>query len=186
MRDDLHKTVPLSRIWSRVLRHVSQSRLGPLELGQDIVWAVRREALSPFDEGVAALCRAMRETRSDLFDDGEERLRLALVEILNQSISANARAACEMAVGILLEQGVSPAFEKEVIQTIGRQYALDRIEHMAAKVSQHADYRQARSVKRALLRALAKCDFTEPPQLGGRRLVKTDESLFATDLCLVL
>ena len=182
MRDDLHKTVPLSRHWGRVLRHLSKDRWSPAELAPLIVATVQKDLVSADKASGQALDDTLSKGCIDLFDDGEEKMRLALYRIQDSPLSVAARTTCEIALGVLATHGMSGNFRKQVIQAVGEQHARDHFEHMASRVAATWGIDEARQLSCALAQALALCDFTVQAIRPSHRTVKSVGEFLSTEL----
>jgi hypothetical protein len=184
MRDDLHKTVPLSRPWGRVLHRLSAERWSAAELAPLIAATVQRELAVSEDAGGPALIDAIHECGTTLFDDGQEKMRMTLLRIQDGPLSAVARTTCEVALGVLATNGMSHGFPEQVIQSAGMEYARDQVEHMAARVAATHGIDEARQVSRKLSAALKLCDFTVPASTPSPRRRKSVVEMLATELPL--
>ncbi|WP_217361869.1 hypothetical protein [Paraburkholderia agricolaris] len=173
MRDDLHKTVPLARPWGRVLRRLSHDRWSSEELAPLIVSTVQNDLAADDKHSGQALDDTLREGCSDLFDDGEEKMRFALHRILDCSLSVATRTTCEIALGVLATYGMSPSFRQQVTQAVGEQHARDQFEHMASRIACTWGYEEASQVRGVLARALELCDFTAQVRRPARRTEKS-------------
>lgn len=183
MRDDLHKTVPLARPWGRVLRCLSKERWTTNELALLIVTTVQKVAKLGDDAGGRNLAEALTDDCGDLFDDGENNMRLTLLRIQDQTLSLSARSTCEMALGVLSTHGLTGDFRKQVIQATGTQHAREEIEHMAARVAEMHGLFEASQVRATLLAALRLCDFTKIAGPISRKQKSVPEML-STELSL--
>jgi hypothetical protein len=184
MRDDLHKTVPLSRPWSRVLRRLAKERLSAAELAPLIVGTVQQDAALGTDAGELALASAIQGGCADLFDSGDERMRMTLLQIQDGQISATARATCEMALVVLATNGMTARFREQVLQAAGVEYARAQIEHIAARVAAVYGFGEASQVRHVLSDALKLCDFTRPVSLSVSRKQKSVGEMLSTELLL--
>jgi hypothetical protein len=184
MRDDLHKTVPLSRRWGRVLHRLSEERWSAAELAPLIVVTVQRELAVSKEAGGRALIDVIHECGTNLFDDGQEKMRIALLRIQDGPLSGVARTTCEVALGVLATNGMSHGFPEQVIQSAGMEYARDQVEHMAARVAATHGVEEARQVSRKLSAALKLCDFTVPASSSSPPGRKSVDEMLATELPL--
>ncbi|WP_422088298.1 hypothetical protein [Variovorax sp.] len=185
MRDDLHKTVPLARPWSRILRSLSKDRRSPEELAPLIVETVQRDLAFDNDLGGQALESALSEGCADLFDQGEK-MRLTLLQIQDEPLSVAVRGVCEVALGALAKNGVSASYKQEVIQAASKQHANDQIEHIAARVAAAHGVDEARQVHRTLKRALRMCDFTSEARSSIRMRRPSFDQLLSQEVGLRL
>ena len=183
MRDDLHKTVPLSRPWGRILLRLSKERWDAAELAPLIVATVQKSHAIPEDVDGRALAEALTQGCIGLFDDGEEKMRLTLLRVQEQPLSLAARSTCEIALGVLSTDGITGDFRKQVIQAAGTEHAREQIEHVAARVAEMHGCIQATQVRRALLASLRLCDFTKTA-IPASRKKKSVGDMLSTELLL--
>lgn len=186
MRDDLHKTVPLSRPWGRVLRRLSKDRWSPEELAPLIVATVQSDLAIGDDSSFRAVDDVLNERCADLFDDGEEKMRLALLEVQDFQLSVAARTTCEIALGVLATHGASGNFRNQVTQAAGAQHARDQFEHMVSRITSTHGVAEARQVRGVLEKAFALCDFTVEVDRPRQRARKSLDELLSTELSLGL
>lgn len=184
MRDDLHKTVPLSRSWSRLLRHLSKDRRSAAELAPFIVETVLREIGIDADVGGLTLRETLNESYSDLFADAKESMSLTLRRIQDRALSPSTRNTCEVALGVLSTHGLTVDFLSRVLQAACTNHAQDHIEHVSARVAQTHTLAEATQVRHAFLNALKICDFTTQPILAIARKQKNVHALLETELQL--
>jgi len=184
MRDDLHKTVPLSRPWGRVLRRLSQDRWSSAELAPLIVATVQKDLVLDDKVSGHALDDTLNDGGIDLFDNGEEKMRLAILRILDCPLSVTARMTCEIALGVVTVHGMSVNFRCQVTQAVGEQRARDQFEHMASRVALTWGLEEARQVQVVLARALELCDFTTEVGHPAQRVKKSVGELLSTELQL--
>lgn len=186
MRDDLHKTVPLSRPWGRVLRRLSKDRWSPEELAPLIVATVQGDLAIDDDTGLRALDSVLSENCADLFDDGKEKMQLALHRIQDSPLSVAARTTCEIALGVLATDGMTESFRSHVTKAVGEQHARDQFEHIVSRVTATHDMAEGRQVRRVLEQAFAFCDFSTKIGRLPQRASKSVDELLATELSLGL
>lgn len=186
MRDDLHKTVPLSTSWRKVLRCLSGERWSAEQLAPLIVGTVQEELARQQDEGTRAVKRAINGRCVDLFDDGAEAVRLSLMEIQDGVLAPHVRATCEMALGILATEGMSQNFEKQVMQAVGAEYAKAQLELIASRVMSTHGPKEAMNVQRVLSLALGQCDFSMHVDVKRLRKKKSTDEMLSTELSINL
>jgi len=186
MRDDLHKTVPLSRSWSRLLRYLSKDRRGAAELAPFIAETARREIGVDAVVGGITLIGLINkhESHRDLFTDGAESMELALRQFEARARSPSTRNACEIARGVLSTHGLNADFLPRVLEAACTNYVHDHIEHVSARVAQTHTVAEAAQVKRSFLNALKVCDFTTQPIFPAPRKEKNFRALLETELQL--
>lgn len=183
MRDDLHKTVPLSRPWGRVLLRLSKERWNAAELAPLIVATVQKSIALSDDDGGRALGEALTQGCIGLFDDAEEKMRLNLLRVQEHPLSTVSRSTCEIALGVLSTDGIKGDFRKQVIQAAGTEHARDQIEHVTSRVAEMHGVFEASQVKAVLLASLQLCDFTESVRPISRKRKSVGEML-STELSL--
>jgi len=186
MRDDLHKTVPLSRSWGRVLRRLSKDHWTPEELAPLIVATVQSDLAINDDTGLQAVDSVLRESYVDLFDDGEEKMQLALHRIQEGPLSVVARTTCEIALGVLAIHGMSDSFRNQVTNAVGELHARDQFEHMVSRISSTHSLAEAKQVRNVLERAFTLCDFSVKVGRLPKRANKSVDELLSTELPLGL
>ena len=164
MRDDLHKSVPPRMAWARVLR-LACAHANEAELREAIVRAVRSDAEWLGTPWGLQLERAFDLGRNDLF--AEAKVRASLTQLLVISPNPQARAVCEIALGILARDGTVPAdFKTMVFSQALPAFAEDCVELVSSKVAIRFGADQAGQVRRLLAGLLSGCDFLSesPPR----------------------
>lgn len=158
MRDDLHRTVPLTRPWRSVVKYASReadwsrvpeaiSRAVQCEVdaGLEPKWA------SGFKEGLLP-------AETDFFE--EERLARFIDDFSRQDMTPRERQLIEIAKGLLARDG-SPNLYAHAITELYRQVMDADIEQVTARVRETWGAQQASEVRQGLLRAATKCSFTQ-------------------------
>lgn len=185
MRDDLSKTEPVSAPWRKVLRCLD--RHSPdFEIRQCIHAAVHTDEWSKESVGGQTLGESLAEKHADLISDGRERIKSKLLIFEEAAVSAAARGACEIALGILAEDGLTANFRGRVLRAAGEEQARSGIEHIAARVTLAHGMDEARQVRRRLLTVAIGCDFSKAPQKPVARPRKSDAEMLDAALSLSL
>lgn len=185
MRDDLHKTVPLARNWSRVLRFLSKERWSAAELAPVIVATAQKDLIINGQIGGGRLAEVLSQGNADLFGAGEEEMRLSLLQLQRDSLLPAERAVCETALGVLALHGMTPDFQQRVQRAACGVYARDQLEHIAARVAQTHGYLEARQVRGELFSSLNQSDVSAPySESAFRRQKKGLEALLGSELAL--
>lgn len=185
MRDDLYKTVPVSAPWRKVLRCLD--RYSPdFEIRQYIHAAVHADEWSKESVGGQTLGQLLAEKHADLISDGHDRIKSKLLIFGEAAVSAAARGACEMALGILAVDGLTADFEERVLRAAGDEQARSGIEHIAACVRLVRGVDEARQVRGRLLTVARGCDFSEAPRKRVAYPRKSDAEILGVELALKL
>ncbi|WP_287366369.1 hypothetical protein [Thauera sp.] len=184
MRDDLHKTVPLSTSWRKVLRCLSRERWSAEQLAPLIVGTVQGELARQEDAGARVVVRAINGGRVDLFDDGAEAVRLRLLQIQDGFLTPHVRATCEMALGVLATDGMSQNFEKQVMRAVGVEYAKAQVELIVSSVMMTHGPKEAGQVQRVLSVALGQCDFSRHVDVKRLSKKKSTDEMLSTELSI--
>lgn len=185
MRDDLYKTVTVSAPWIKVLRCLDR-RSPDSEIRQYIHAAVHADTWSKESVGGQTLGELLAETHADLISDGRERIKSKLLIYGEAAVSAAARGACEIALGILAEDGLTSDFRERVLRAAGNEQARSGIEHIAARVTLAHGTDEARQVRGRLLTVASGCDFSKAPQKPVARPRKSDAEMLDAALSLSL
>lgn len=167
MRDDLHKTVPLPRQWSTVLRYAARKPDWD-RVPEDIVNAVKRDFSSAVDpKWFESFSAALRNQTSDLF--GKDTVTDSLAAIERPQMSSLERDLCETAHGLHARgTPASQLLQKSVTEV--QSLLLERqIEHVAAQVYQQHGMHQAGAVRKRLQQLAKTCDFSKEPQRRRRQ-----------------
>ena len=180
MRDDLHKSVPQSRAWTKVLR-LACTHADAHDIQDALVRAIRKDA-DWLTEGWGQKFQAVLELgRDELF--AQEKVREALILLANSSPNPHARASCEIALGILVREGDVPSdFKTSVVDKALRTFADDCIEHVASLVAKRFDGGQAAQVSRFLRSHLPSCDLTRDPPKRERNVGRSVDSALGIPL----
>jgi hypothetical protein len=165
---------------------LSKDRWPPEELAQLIVATVQDDLATGNDVGLQALDDALNGGCADLFDDGEEKMQLALCRIQDGPLSVAARTTCEIALGVLATQGMSDSFRNQVTKAVREQHARDQFEHMVSRITSTHGVAEASQVRSVLDRAFALCDFTSTVGRSPKRVNKSVDELLSTELQLGL
>jgi hypothetical protein len=161
MRDDLHRTVPLTRPWQSVVKFASReadwkrvpdaiSRAVRCEVdaGLEPKWA------SDFKEGLLP-------SETDFFE--EERLSRFIDDFSRQDMTPRERQLIEIAKGLLARDGSANLYAHAIAE-LYRQVLHADIEQVTARVREIWGARQASEVRQGLLRAATECSFAEVPK----------------------
>jgi hypothetical protein len=162
-------------------------RWSATELAPLIVATVQKDLLIDRQIGGSRLAAVLSEGSIDLFDAGDEKMRLNLLKIQRETLLPVERSACEIAIGVLSLRGMTPDFQKQVQRAVCEVHARDQVEHIAARVAQTHDFNEARQVRGVLLSSLNQSDFSAPfSESAFRRPQKGMESMLSTDLQLAI
>lgn len=186
VRDDLHKTVSLPSRWARIVRRMSKDRWTPDELAPLIVRTVQMELMPNDDSNWRRLDDALKQADIDLFDDGREKMRLNLLQILDSQLPVGARNVCETALGVLEQTGMSSTYRGKVLQAAGMVHARDHIEQIASQVHAKHGQVQAQEALAHLSSALKQCDFSTWVQTTPRKIKGSIEDELSTEFNLML
>ena len=162
MRDDLHRTVGVSRHWKKVLRYLPREvdRLGKLPVA--MVQAVRAEISSEIDKSWAGqLKRALSSCEGDFFK--AEQVNSVVDQFESKATSVAERDLCEFVRGEFVRNPESNWFDA-AFDCLVKSHANQKIEQVVATVRQDTDVGQASAVRRRLEEARNNCDFASQPE----------------------
>jgi hypothetical protein len=184
MRDDLHKTVPLSSPWRKVLRCLGKEKGSDADIARHIAAAAVAE--SGLEDKINGHCLLdiLDRAHPDLFGDGESQMRDSLLQFLDCSPPAAARSICEIALGILSQNGLTPGYKNQVIQEACFEQSKDQIELITAKVRKRDGMIPALEVHQRLTQALSDCAFVELKVGSIRHPPKSTSGILDTELAL--
>ncbi|MGB9992354.1 hypothetical protein [Pseudoduganella rhizocola] len=184
MRDDLHKSVSLRRSWSAVLRKLSRDKYTPEMLAPFIINAVHQEISGPNGSDWRALEALIAQPDIDLFEDGVTSMRRRLRRMQEGELTVGARLACEIALGVLSDKGLSASFFRDVRQAVCSAYASDQLELIVAQVFSARGAEEAEEVGKQFSKSLECCDFCNTSSPRAHK--KTVDQLLSTELELSL
>lgn len=132
MRDDLHKTVPVSRAWRRVLRLAYRDE--DIEL---MPQAITSAANSAVQEGLRKPCaksfkESLEQAAPDLFGIEHQAEVIQLYRASGQSPVE--RKLCEVALGLHAKDGAAPDIFEAALRQCVKANATDNIELIKAHV----------------------------------------------------
>jgi hypothetical protein len=173
MRDDLHRTVPLPRLWKPVMKYVSReadwkrvpaamSRAIRLEVeaGLEPKWSTSfKETLMSAGSDMFGLDREAR-----VFDNFERRNPTPLQ-----------RNVCEVARGLHARDGNVQGLYERAVAEVCRQAVASNIAHVEAQVREIHGPREAAQVREKLKELSRQCSF-EPVAPKKRRAKKDSNS----------
>jgi hypothetical protein len=155
MRDDLHRTLGVSRRWSRVLRYAKSKADRQSRLPNSLTEAVRLTLSDGMRASwLSAVRVAVRDGSADLF--GNDRLAASLRHSLTTAATPLEREVAECLRGRATFQASSDLFGDSVREVAGR--VVERsCEQLVAKVRVHHP-RDAGELRGILHVALSSCD----------------------------
>lgn len=166
MRDDLHRTVPLSRQWRPVLKYVSREadweRLPDaisVAVRTDIEVGLSKKWATSFKEGLLL-------AGDDLFNF--DRITRVLNDFERNNPTPLQRSFCEVARGLYMREGNADQLFERTIGELCRIVAKKNIESVAAQVKEHHGKWVANQVRQRLWDYSQHCLF-EPRKPRQRR-----------------
>jgi hypothetical protein len=156
MRDDLHRTVPLTRPWQSVVKYASREADWS-RVPEAISRAVRYEVeagletkwINGFREGILS-------AETDFF--AEERLARVIEDCGRQDITPRERQLLEIAKGLLARDGSRDLYPHAVAE-LYRQVMDADFEQVNARIREVWGARQASEVRKSLMAAATLCSF---------------------------
>lgn len=180
MRDDLHKSVPPRSAWAKVLR-LACKHADAHDVQDALVRAIRKDADWLTERWGQKFQEVLELGRGELF--ARDKVREALLLLVNSSPNPHARASCEIALGILAREGDLPSdFKTSVVEKALRTFAVDCIEHVASVVAKRFDGGQAAQVSRLLRGHLPSCDLNRDPPKRERNVGRSVDSALGIPL----
>lgn len=161
MRDDLHRTVPLTRPWQSVVRYASReadwSRI-PDAISRAVRYEVEAGLESKWVNGFRA---GLLSAETDLFAD--EQVAQVIADCGRQDITPRERQLLEIAQGLLARDGGVDLYPHAVAE-LYRQVMDADFEQVTARVREIHGAREASEVRKSLMSAAAKCSFEKAPK----------------------
>lgn len=161
MRDDLHRTVPLTRPWQSVVKFASREADWS-RVPDAISRAVQCEVDAGLEPKWASGFKAgLLPSETDFFE--EERLSRFINDFSRQDMTPRERQLIEIAKGLLARDGSANLYAHAITE-LYRQVLDADIEQVTARVREIWGAQQASEVRQGLLRAAAECSFTAAPK----------------------
>jgi hypothetical protein len=178
MRDDLHRTLALSRPWQRVLRH-AQREADRDKVPGDIQRAVdehMRAEISP--DWRKTFIADLTTTTSDLF--GLDKQVQVIDQAERQCRTPLERRLCETVRGLHDRDGARAGLYEDAEKDVRLQFTRSNIEQLCAKLQPHARPGEVLAMQAQLISASAQTQIeTQPPKKSKRRSKEAMESLLA-------
>lgn len=161
MRDDLHRSLPLTNPWRAVVRAAS-SPAKEAQLADAMTRAVWSSVAGWWDAPWGRSFQLLLNAKQlDMF--GQERLESSLRHLENTAPDHFARRACEVAHAVLLSAEPGSDVARQVRSAVLEAGLEDGIEATAARVARERPGQHAGELRRKLYSQIHKCDLSERP-----------------------
>jgi len=174
MRDDLHRSLPLSDPWRDVVRRVARDEPRK-NVADAMVRAVNRQVdAMPNSRWHVEFETTLLQGATDLF--GSETTAARLVELERRARTPTERQMCETAQGLLASGGTAELAARTV-NAIRLQLLEAGIEHAAAKIAAERGHVHGMSLLRDLSGRISECDFNSRPSKAESKKVRAAKLL---------
>jgi hypothetical protein len=183
MRDDLHRTVPVSRAWRKVLKYASRAA-DWIKSGAAIEVAVRGEmACSMKATWLTRFEYALKTSITpDMF--GLDRVSRVIDDFERRSTTATEANLCEIVRGLHARDGETPRLFQNSVSALCKSWTDARIEQVGAIIRQHVGPKVSHEAMSRLRLLAADLTFDIPAAPATRKPKKTDEALLNSALKL--
>lgn len=183
MRDDLHHSLPQTHRWRKVVQVACAPGLGGdlVDTLTRATWATRATWWS--EAWGQQFLQVLATPQGELF--GTEGIEQRLSALESWCPSSDARRALDIAFAEVWSGQSAGDLRARVVQAALEANAEDGIEGAVAWVADIHHETQVRQLRAALLAALPKCEFRQPPAPKERKRKPTVEQSLKTELDLM-